>query len=456
MDPARLRFCSVEIPETRYVDSGDGQVAYQVVGSGPIDLLVGWGLGSQVDLIWDVSPAAHFLERLASFSRVIQFDRRGTGASDAMAHESAPTWEQWVDDVRAVLDKVHSERTAILASYETCATAILFAATYPERTSDLVLWNPWARILAAPDYPEGISPDAVEKTEVTVRQEWGTTNFVASLALPSRAGDARLMRAVAKLQRASATPRAAAAQVRYAFAFDVREALPLVAGRALVLFGGNPDVPSVAQSRYVAEHLRDARFVEGLGRDVAFYGNAAETVLGQVEEFLTGARRAREADRVLATVLFTDIVGSTERAAAMGDRAWRTLLNDHNRAVRAELARFRGREISTTGDGFFAAFDGPARAIRCACAIREAVGQLGIEIRAGVHTGEVEMVDGDLRGLTVHIGARIAALAGASEVLVSRTVADLVAGSGITLVDRGEHDLRGIRESWRLFAVTCT
>ncbi len=445
----------METPETRYVDSGDGQVAYQVVGSGPLDLVVGWGLGSQVDLIWDIPAAAHFLERLASFTRLIQFDRRGTGASDAMAHESAPTWEQWADDVRAVLDKVRSERAAILASYETCATAILFAATYPERTSDLILWNPWARILVAPDYPEGVAADSVEQTEVSVREEWGTPNFVANHALPSRAGDVRLMRAVAKLQRASATPRAASAQVRYSFAFDVRQALPLVAARTLVLFGGHPAVPTAGQARYVAEHLRDARFVDGVGRDVAFYGDAAETVLGHVEEFLTGARRAREPDRVLATVLFTDIVGSTELAAALGDRAWQTVLNDHNRAVRTELARFRGREISTTGDGFFAAFDGPARAIRCACAIRDVVAALGIEIRAGVHTGEVELADGDLRGLTVHIGARIAALAATSEVLVSRTVADLVAGSGIVLVDRGEHQLRGISGSWRLFAVSC-
>jgi class 3 adenylate cyclase len=372
-----------------------------------------------------------------------------------MALESAPTWEQWVDDARVVLDTVRSERAALLASYETCATALLLAASSPERTTDLVLWNPWARTLEAPGYPEGITADEVQRVEETVRQEWGTPRFAAKRALRSMGEDARMMRAIARLQRASATPRSAAAQFHYSFAFDVREALPLVRARTLVLSGGSPGVPPVSQSRYVADRLADARFVEGLGSDVAFFGDAADVVLGQLEEFLTGTRRERETDRLLATVLFTDIVGSTLRAAALGDRAWQSLLSEHNALVRTQLARYRGHEVSTTGDGFLATFDGPARAIRCACAINAAVEPLGIEVRAGLHAGEVEVADDDVSGLAVHIAARILALAAPSEILVSRTVADLVAGSGIELEDRGEHELRGIADPWRLWAVCC-
>ena len=313
----------------------------------------------------------------------------------------------------------------------------------------LILANTTARMLSAPDYPMGIAPDEADAMVEMLRSAWGTPEFVQG-EFPSRVHDPEFVEWVARMTRASATPKTAAAQLRYGFEFDAREALPLVQVPTLVLHNQNLFIP-IFMGRYLAERIDGPKFVELLGAD--FFLATSDDAMAEIAEFLTGSRPAPEIDRILATVLFTDIVGSTQRAVAEGDQRWAELLDAHHKAVRSELKRYGGVEIDTAGDGFFVTFDGPARAIRCACAIRESVDSLGLQIRAGVHTGEVERSDEGLRGLAVHIGARVGAAAGAGEVFVSRTVADLVAGSGITLSDRGEYDLKGVPGPWRLFAV---
>jgi class 3 adenylate cyclase/alpha-beta hydrolase superfamily lysophospholipase len=440
----------MEPPETRFVDVGGAEVAYQVVGQGPPDVVYVPGF-SHVDLRWDNPVWAAFLERLASFGRLILFDRRGTGASDAIPDHAMPTWEEWADDVRAVLDAVGSERTVVLAECDGGPTGLLFTAMQPERVSGLILANTTARRLRADDYPMGIAPDAVDEWVEMWKAAWGTPD-AAALAWPSRANDPEFRHWVAKVTRAIATPRNAAAQLRYIIEnLDARNALPLIQVPTLVLHTKDNLVYSVEEGRYVADHIDGAKFVELPGGDLFVLSSAA--AIDEIGEFLTGERPPVEVDRILTTVLFTDIVGSTERAATEGDRRWNELLSAHHEVVRSELRHFRGQEIDTAGDGFLATFDGPARAIRCACAVRDRVEALGLQIRAGLHTGEVELSDGGPRGLAVHIGARIGAAAGPGEVLVSRTVADLVVGSGINLADRGEHKLKGVPGRWHLFAV---
>lgn len=440
-------------PETMYVSVGEADVAYTVVGDGPFDLLYSYGLGSHVDIIWDDPRAARFLDQLASFSRLIFFDRRGTGASDGIVRNAMPTLEDWTEDMRAVLDVVGSDRTAILAAHDAGPIALLFTAMHPERVTSLVLANTSARHLAADDYPIGLSPRAVDAFVARAASLWGTTEL-ARLVDPRRSQDTEFARQFARRLRAVATPRTAAAQYRYILEnVDARPALPLVQVPTLVLHTTHNPIIPIDHGRYIAEHITGARFVAVPGQGTGWDDGESEIVIDEIAEFLTGQRPVVDADRVLTTVLFTDIVASTERVASLGDRRWCTLLDAHDRAVRGLLRRFRGQEIKTTGDGFHATFDGPARAVRCARAITEAAHELGVEVRAGVHTGECEIHGNDLAGLTVHIAARVGAQAEPGEVLVSSTVKDLIVGSGIELVDRGEHDLRGVPMRWRLFGL---
>jgi class 3 adenylate cyclase len=437
----------MERPQTRYVDVGGAEVAYQVVGQGPLDVvhIVGWG---HVDLAWEEPALAAFFERLASFGRLILFDRRGTGASDAVPDTAMPTWEEWADDMRAVLDAAGSERAVVLAGNESGPIGLLFTAMQPERVSGLILANTSARFLRADDYPIGIGPRAVDEWVEINRATWGTPEL-ANLAYPNRANDPEFAQWLTKVARASATPRSAAAQTRYiAESLDARHALPLIRVPTLVLHTKDNWFYS-KQVRYLADHIDGAKFVEVPGGDlyIAFSTPAIEEIV----EFVTGERPEVEVDRILTTLLFTDIVGSTERAASLGDQAWHSLLNAHDRTVRDHLRRFRGKEIKTTGDGFLASFDGPARAIRCALAMAEATKALGIDLHLGLHSGECEVRGDDLGGLAVHIAARVSSLAAPCEVLVSSTVKDLVAGSRIDFMDRGEHQLKGVPGTWRLY-----
>jgi pimeloyl-ACP methyl ester carboxylesterase len=438
-------------PETHYTRSGDVNIAYQVVGDGPIDLVYVPGWVSNVELMWEEPELAGFLRRLSSFSRLILFDKRGTGLSDRVPNDQLPTLEQRMDDVRAVMDAVESERAALFGHSEGGNMCVLFAATYPERTTALITIGVYAKRIRSDDYPWAPDPAEREREIEEVEREWGS--FDLEYYAPSRAGDEEFARHLSAYLRRGASPGAAAALLRMNTEIDVRDVLPAIRVPTLVLHRtGDRDV-DIEEGRYIAGRIAGAQFVELPGADHTFWARGVAEVADEIEEFLTGARPAPELDRVLATVLFTDIVGSTERLAALGDRRWRELLAVHDDAVRRELARFRGREVDTAGDSFLATFDGPARAVRCATSIRDSVAKLGLEVRAGVHTGECEL-DGDkVRGLAVHTGARVAALAGPEEVLVSQTVKDLVAGSGIEFEERGRHELKGVPGEWRLYAV---
>jgi class 3 adenylate cyclase len=439
----------MERPQTRSVEVDGSEVAYQIVGQGPPDL-IHVPRFNHVDVRWGIPVWAAFMERLASFGRLILFDRRGTGASDAVPDTAMPTWEQWADDVPAVLDAAGSERTVVLAENDGGATGLLFTAMHPERVAALILANTSARRLRADDYPIGLAREAVDDFVAAIRAVWGTPDAVAT-AWPSRANDLQFIQLGAKVLRAFATPKNAAAQVRYIIEnLDARGALPLIQVPTLVLHIPNLVYP-IEQVRYLADHIDGAKFVELPGGD-AFVA-ASAPAMEEIVEFLTGERPQVEVDRILTTLLFTDIVSSTERAAALGDRAWRSLLDSHDRTVREQLRRFRGQEINTTGDGFVASFDGPARAIRCGQAIIDATTKLGIELRIGLHTGECEVRGADLGGLAVHIAARIGSLAQPGKVLVSSTVKDLVAGSGIEFSDRQEQELKGVPGTWTLFSV---
>ena len=439
----------MDIPGTKYAWLGESRIAYQVVGDGSVDLVVSQ---SPIDVWWDHPIPARFTERLASFSRVILFDQRGTGASDPIQADAMPTWEDWAEDLVAVLEAVGSSRAAILGDTGLGAVAMLFAATYPERTSALVLVNTTARFLWAEDYVFGVTPEAFEPVRRALDRGFGTVQAAAGY-FPSLANDERFLRWFAKHQRLRASPRIADAMVRHALARDVRWVLPSIGVPTLILHRRNNRYTVIEHAKYLADHIRGARLVELPGSDTQLYTEASDEILDLIEEFLTGTRRVPEADRVLATVLFTDIVGSTERAAALGDRRWKEILNAHDSLVRERIEAFRGRFVNSTGDGLLATFDGPARAVRCALAMSSEIRTLGIEMRAGLHTGEIELRGADVGGIAVHIGARVAAQAGASEVLVSRTVTELVAGSGIEFDDRGAHELKGVPGEWRLFAV---
>jgi class 3 adenylate cyclase len=436
-------------PETRYARSGDVNIAYQVVGDGPFDLVYVPGWISNVELMWEEPNHARLLRRLASFSRLILFDKRGTGMSDPVAVDRLPTLEERMDDVRAVMDAAGSEEGALFGSSEGGLMSTLFAATHPERTRALVTHAIYAKRLWSPDYPWAPTPEAraaeIEETERT----WGGEMDISVLAPSADEGFKR--RAVAYLRR-SASPGAAVALLRMNSQIDVRGVLPTIGVPTLVLHRlGDLDV-KVEEARWIASQISGAKLVELPGDDHLIWAGDVDGLVDEVEHFLTGVRPVREPDRVLATVMFTDIVGSTERAAALGDRRWRAVLEQHHSVVRRELERFRGREVDTAGDGFLATFDGPARGIRCACAARDAVRSLDLEIRAGLHTGECELMADKVGGIAVHTGARVAALAAPGEVLVSSTVKDLVAGSGIEFGDHGEHELKGVG-AWRLYSV---
>jgi len=441
------------VPTTRYARSGEVNIAYQVIGDGPRDLVYVPGWISNVELMWEDPGLARFLRRLASFSRLIIFDKRGTGLSDAVELDQLPTLEVRMDDVRAVMDAVGSERATLFGHSEGGNMCMLFAASYPERTDGLILTGCYAKRIHSDDYPWAPSWEQrlgeIEETERT----WPDTITIESMA-PSRIGDEAFREWISRYSRLSASPRAAAAMLRMNSQIDVTTILPVIQVPTLCLYRvGDPDV-DVEEGRYIANRIPGARLVELPGSDHFFWAGDPEPLLAEIEELVTGHRMAREPDRVLATVLFTDIVGSTELASDLGDRVWADRLERHNKIVRTELRSWRGREVNTTGDGFVATFDGPARAIRCARSVVAAVEPLGISVRCGLHTGEVEIVGDDVAGVAVHIAARIGSLARPGEVLASRTVKDLVAGGGFVFDSRGDHVLRGTSESWELHAVT--
>lgn len=438
-------------PTTSYARNGGVHIAYQVVGEGVQDLVLVPGWVSNIEYAWEDPSYSHFLRRLASFSRLILLDRRGTGLSDRVSE--LPTLEQRMDDVRAVMDAARAERAALFGLSEGGPMCLTFAATYPERTSALVLYGTFARMVWAPDYPIGLPAELLAQFLDLVEESWGTGSISADYFAPSRASDESFRRSWARFERLGVSPAGIKALLHMTEETDARPALSAIRVPTLVMRRGGDQVVRVDAGRYIAERIQGARYIELPGADHFLWVDDSDAILDEIEEFLTGARRAQEPDRVLATVMFTDIVGSTERAVALGDRRWRELLDSHHAVVRQHLARFRGREIDTAGDGFLAAFDGPARGVRCAGAIVREMRGLGLEIRAGLHTGECEVLGDKLSGVAVHTGARVAALAGPGEVLVSGTVKDLVAGSGIIFEDRGVQVLRGLPGEWRLYAV---
>jgi len=442
----------LEIPETHYAKSGDLSIAYQVVGDGPLDVVFIPGFVSHVEVGWDVLPFRRMWERLAAFSRLIIFDKRGTGLSDRT--ERIPTLEERMDDVRAVMDAAGSEQAALVGISEGGPMELLFAATYPERTSALVLWASFARSIQGDDYPIGTSHEVAEATFEWVARAWGQGRVIRAIAFQDTPREEEAMlRTLARAERNAATPALAAATLRFGALTDVRHVLPSISASTLVLHRtGDPLIP-VECGRYLADNIEGAKYVE-LPGDFHLSGTRQdEEMLDEIEEFLTGERHVPEVDRVLKTVLFTDIVGSTERAAQLKDQRWKELLDAHDTVVRRELERFQGQEVQTTGDGFLAAFDGPARAIRCARAITDRSRAIGVDVRAGLHSGECEVRGKDLAGLTVHIGARVAAQAGPGEVFVTSTVRDLVIGSGFEFDDRGRHELKGVPGEWQVLAV---
>jgi class 3 adenylate cyclase len=441
---------AVDVPEVRYARSGDVAIAYAVRGDGPIDLVFVHGFAGNLDVELENPYLRPFHDRLASFSRLVLFDRRGTGLSDRM--REAPSLETRMDDLRAVLDAVGSESAALLGTFEAASMCLLFAATYPERTAGLVLYNPVAKGTSAPDYPWGEDADALRRVGLAETAEtWGTVGHVTGLMrvmAPSFADDPEFIRWQVRQLRSGASPGAVLTIRRMAADIDVRDVLPTIRVPTVVL-----NMPETrGEAEYVASRIPGARRIEAPGPNymISLLG---DSILDDLEEFVRSLRPNREPETALATVLFTDIVGSTARLAALGDRAWTDLVGRHHSLVRSHLDRFRGRELDTAGDGFFAAFDGPIRAIRCATAIGASVRDLGLDVRAGLHTGECEIIGEKLSGLAVNIGARVAALARPGEVLVTGTVKDLVAGSGITFSDRGAAELKGVPGTWQLFAV---
>ncbi len=444
-----------QIPPTQYAPSGEISIAYQVTGKGPLDLILTPGFVSHLDHSWDEPSFARCLERLASFCRLIRFDKRGTGLSDREA--GVPTLEQRMDDIRAVMDRAGSRRAAILGVSEGGPMSALFAATYPERTEALILYGTYPRTGWAPDYPWGARYDNVDADDEEVRRTWGTPASIRSMLggwlAPSMANDERFCEWMGKHMRLGASPGAAVALRRMNRGIDVRDVLASIHVPTLVMRRANDPSARIESSRYLAEHIPGAKYVELQGDAHMYFVGDADAFVDEIQEFLTGERPAPEPDRILATVLLTDIIDSTRQAAAMGDQRWRELLGRHNVLAQAAIARFRGRAVKNTGDGYVATFDGPARAIRCALALRDELRRIGLEIRAGLHTGEIELIGDDIGGIAVHAVARVAAKAAAGEVWVSRTVRDLVTGSGLEFSERGEFELKGIAGKWPLFTV---
>jgi class 3 adenylate cyclase len=438
-------------PTTHYAKSDDGtSIAYQVHGDKPLDLVFVPGFVSHLEVAMEEPSVARFVRRMSAFSRFAFFDKRGQGLSDRPGRP--PTLEESMDDVKAVMDAAGFERAAIFGISEGGPMSMLFAATYPERVSSLILYGTYARMVKSEDFPDGVPDYALDRWAEMVKKEWGGPVGFRFWA-PSAVGDAEMEDGWARLLRQGTSPAGAIDLINLYREIDVRSALPTIGVPTLVLHRVGDQVVRAPQGRYLAESIPGARYVELEGEDHLAFAGDQDALLDEVEEFLVGSRSGGEAERALATILFTDIVGSTETAARLGDRRWRDLLESHDATVRRELAAHRGREVKTMGDGFLAVFDGPARAIRCAVAIRESLRQIGIGVRAGIHTGEVELMGEDVGGMAVNIGARVGALGGEGEVLVSSTVKELVVGSGIEFEDRGTHTLKGAPDEWRLFAV---
>lgn len=440
---------------TRFARAGDGaHLAYQTLGNGPIDVLVLPVGFVPADAMLEEPTLARFLQTIASFSRVVALDFRGVGSSDPVSLSDPPTLEQRMEDILVVLDTVGSERAVVFATAENGHVAAVLAASHPDRVSHLVLVNSFPRALAAPDYPWGLVGDVDEIVEGFVSTEGPDSGFdYLDVAAPGAARDPQFRAWWDRAGHHGASPSAARAFLRVAIQSDVREVLSAINVPTLVIHRVDNLVVPVEAGRYLAEHIPDAKLVELSGCEDLFWLGDSGEILAEVEEFVTGERRAVVSDRVLISVLFTDLVGSTEHAARLGDARWRKMLDEYEASVRRELLNHGGREVKTMGDGFMATFDAPARAVRCASAIQERVAALGLPMRAGIHTGEVEIRGRDIAGIAVHIGQRVSALAGGGEVLVSRTLVDLVAGSGIVFEDKGDHELRGVPGSWRLFAV---
>jgi class 3 adenylate cyclase len=448
---------TVDIPEIRFAKSGDVHIAYQVIGDGPVDLVWIHDWISNLELQWEEQLQARFLQQLASFSRLLLFDKRGSGLSDRTVGLDLFTFDVRIDDIRSVMEAAGSEQ-AVLFGYgdDGGPLAAFFAAAYPERTRGLILYEARAKMLRAPDYPWGYEPTGPSVWAAERESFWGTDAYarrwLRELA-PSVANDDKVLRRYSRLLRQSASPGTEELFERVTGTFDIRDLLKTIHIPTLVLHRTDDQDNPVEAGRDLADRIPGARFVELPGFDSYPWAGDQEPLLAEVQAFVTGSRPAESSDRVLATVLFTDIVDSTRRAAELGDARWKELLGRHHEVVRAELQRYRGREVDIAGDGFLATFDGPARAVRCARAIKDAVARLGLDIRAGLHTGECETIAGKVGGIAVHIGARIGSIAAPSEILVSRTVRDLVAGSGLAFEDAGDHELKGVPESWRLYRV---
>jgi class 3 adenylate cyclase len=439
------------VPRTRYAPSRGGYLAYQVLGEGPIDVMVIAELLSHCEHRWNEPTLSRALQKLGKVGRIVMFDKRGTGLSDPVTPETLPTLEERAEDVASVLDAVGSSRCAVAGFSEGGVDAMYFAATRPERVSSLALYGAWPRFFASEEYPVGWQQQDLAGLVDAILTFWGQGTLLPLIA-PSAAQDKRMLSWWASYERLAASPGIAAAFLRIALDVDLRGVLSSIAAPTLIVHRIDDVFASVEHARYLADHIPDARLVELPGRDHPFFVGDGGAIVEAIGEHITGVRPSASYDRVLATAMFVDIVGSTERAAAAGDRAWTDLLQAYYRLVRDELRHHGGREIDTAGDGLFASFDGPGRAVACGCAVRDAVHDLGLRVRTGLHAGECEVIDGKITGLAVHIAARIAALADADEVLVSRTIKDLSAGAGIRFVDRGTHSLKGVPEAWQVFA----
>jgi pimeloyl-ACP methyl ester carboxylesterase/class 3 adenylate cyclase len=439
------------LPETSYTRSGSVNIAYQVFGDGPRDLLLVPGWISNIDVFWEEPTVVRFFEGLAQFSRVLLFDKRGTGLSDRIS--GIPTLEDRMDDVRAVMNAANSKEATLFGYSEGGPMCALFAATYPERTSALVLMGSYARRQSAPDYECGLTHENSEQLLEDIESDWGSPLDIER-RIPSLADNQRFRRWWAKFMRAGASPASAAALTRMNFQIDVRPILPSIRVPTLILHARHDRIVDAEAGRYLSQHIPGARFIEFDTDDHVPFGDSMGQVLDETQQFVTGRTDLHSDDRVVSTIMFTDIVNSTRIAADMGDSTWSDSLDAHHATVRRELAIHRGTEVKTTGDGFHATFDGPARAIRCGQAICQAVEALGLEVRVGIHTGECIRRGDELEGIAVHIAARIGALANAGQVLVSRTVRDLVAGSGILFEDQGAHQLKGVDGEWSVCEAT--